>query len=113
MRSSAEIVSTSASTWSASVVRPSVMPGSEGVCTTWPSASSAGRTRSHAHPPAPDPWTRTNADIAQTGAAASRRYWCTKAIAMLPSPTAAATRLTGPNRTSPQAKMPGTLVSSR
>ena len=26
---------------------------------------------------------------------ASRRYWCTKAIAMLPSPTAAATRLTG------------------
>ena len=36
-----------------------------------------------------------------------------KAIAMLPSPTAAATRLTGPKRTSPHAKMPGTLVSSR
>ena len=32
---------------------------------------------------------------------------------MLPSPTAAATRLTGLKRTSPQAKMPGTLVSSR
>ena len=31
---------------------------------------------------------------------------------MLPSPTAAATRLTGLERTSPQAKMPGTLVSS-
>ena len=39
--------------------------------------------------------------------------WWTKAIAMLPSPTAAATRLTGLERTSPQAKMPGTLVSSR
>jgi hypothetical protein len=37
----------------------------------------------------------------------SRRYWWTKAIAMLPSPTAAATRFKGPNRTSPQAKMPG------
>ena len=44
---------------------------------------------------------------------ASLRYWCTKAIAMLPSPTAAATRLTGAKRTSPHAKMPGTLVSSR
>ena len=32
---------------------------------------------------------------------------------MLPSPTAAATRLTGLKRTSPAAKMPGTLVSSR
>ena len=32
---------------------------------------------------------------------------------MLPSPTAAATRFTGPKRTSPQAKMPGTLVSRR
>ena len=42
-----------------------------------------------------------------------RRYWCTNAIAMLPSPTAAATRFTGLKRTSPQAKMPGTLVSSR
>src|SRR3990172_6029064 len=46
-------------------------------------------------------------------ASASLRYWCTKAIAMLPSPTAAATRFTGLNRTSPQAKVPGTLVSSR
>ena len=51
---------------------------------------------------------RSRADVA-----ASRRYWCTKAIAMLPSPTAAATRLTGLKRTSPHAKMPGTLVSSR
>lgn len=41
------------------------------------------------------------------------RYSCTKAIAMLPSPTAAATRLTCAERTSPQAKMPGTLVSRR
>ena len=32
---------------------------------------------------------------------------------MLPSPTADATRFTGPNRTSPHAKIPGTLVSSR
>ena len=44
-------------------------------------------------------------------AARSRKNWCTKAIAMLPSPTAAATRLTGLKRTSPHAKMPGTLVS--
>jgi hypothetical protein len=29
-------------------------------------------------------------------AAVSRRNWCTKAIDMLPSPTAAATRFTGP-----------------
>ena len=34
-------------------------------------------------------------------ASASRRYWCTNAIAMLPSPTAAATRFTGLKRTSP------------
>lgn len=33
-------------------------------------------------------------------------------MAMLPSPTAATTRLAGPSRTAPQAKMPGTLVSS-
>ena len=32
---------------------------------------------------------------------------------MLPSPTAEATRLTGLKRTSPQAKTPGTLDSSR
>jgi hypothetical protein len=41
------------------------------------------------------------------------RYWWTKAIAMLPSPTPEATRLTEPWRTSPAAKMPGTLVSSK
>jgi hypothetical protein len=46
-------------------------------------------------------------------ASASLRYWWTNAMHMLPSPTAAATRLTGPNRTSPQAKIPGTLVSRR
>ena len=32
---------------------------------------------------------------------------------MLPSPTAAATRFTGADRTSPHAKIPGTLVSRR
>src|SRR5437763_13481684 len=36
----------------------------------------------------------------------------TPAMAMLPSPTAAAQRLTEPERTSPTAKMPGRLVSS-
>ena len=36
-----------------------------------------------------------------------------KATAMLPSPTAEATRLTGLSRTSPHAKMPGMLDSSR
>jgi hypothetical protein len=46
-------------------------------------------------------------------ASISLRYWCTNAIAKLPSPTAEATRLTGPERTSPQAKMPGMLVSRR
>src|SRR3954453_4102834 len=37
---------------------------------------------------------------------------CTPAIAMLPSPTAAAQRLTDPERTSPTAKIPGKLVSN-
>jgi hypothetical protein len=32
---------------------------------------------------------------------------------MLPSPTAEATRFTGLKRTSPQAKIPGTLVSNK
>ena len=41
------------------------------------------------------------------------RYWCTNAMAMLPSPTAAATRLIGLSRTSPQANTPGRLDSSR
>ena len=36
-----------------------------------------------------------------------------KAIAMLPSPTAAATRFTGLRRTSPHANTPGMLVSAR
>ena len=41
------------------------------------------------------------------------RYLWTKAIAMLPSPTAEATRFTGLSRTSPQAKIPGALDSRR
>ena len=41
----------------------------------------------------------------------SRSASCTPAIAMLPSPTAAAQRLTEPERTSPAAKTPGRLVS--
>jgi hypothetical protein len=41
------------------------------------------------------------------------RYLWTNAIAMLPSPTAEATRLTGLNLTSPQANKPGTLDSRR
>ena len=43
----------------------------------------------------------------------SARYWWTKAIAMLPSPTPEATRLMEPWRTSPAAKTPATLVSNR
>src|SRR3954471_225210 len=38
---------------------------------------------------------------------------CTKLTAMAPSPTAAATRLVDPLLTSPAAKTPGRLVSSR
>lgn len=41
------------------------------------------------------------------------RYLWANAIAMLPSPTAEATRLTGLNLTSPQANTPGTLDSRR
>src|SRR5262249_38232050 len=41
------------------------------------------------------------------------RYWWTTAIAMLPSPTPADTRLMEPWRTSPTASTPGTLVSRR
>ena len=37
---------------------------------------------------------RTGQVLVET-VASSRRYWCTNAMAMLPSPTAAATRLTG------------------
>src|SRR4051794_5607548 len=40
------------------------------------------------------------------------RYWCTNWTAMAPSPTADATRLTEPERTSPAANTPGWLVSS-
>src|SRR3954466_4026249 len=42
-----------------------------------------------------------------------RNTWWTNATAIEPSPTADATRLTLPLRTSPTAKMPGLLVSSR
>src|SRR5256714_8466055 len=40
------------------------------------------------------------------------RASCTPAIAIPPSPTAAAQRFTDPERTSPAAKIPGRLVSS-
>src|SRR5947209_7777568 len=70
------------------------------VPTTLPSSNNAARARVGEAGPS-------------TFQAFSLRYWWTKAIAMLPSPTAAATRVTGLNRTSPQAKMPGTLVSRR
>ena len=43
----------------------------------------------------------------------SARYLCTKLIDMEPSPTAEATRFMAPERTSPAAKIPGQLVSSR
>src|SRR5258708_21247076 len=38
--------------------------------------------------------------------------WCTEAIALAPSPVAAATRFIEPERTSPTANTPGTLVSN-
>jgi hypothetical protein len=41
------------------------------------------------------------------------RYWCTRLTAIAPSPTAEATLRTALWRTSPAAKIPGTLVSSR
>src|SRR5437762_12424631 len=43
----------------------------------------------------------------------SFRYSCTNWTAMAPSPTAEATRLTEPERTSPAANTPVRLVSSR
>src|SRR5690606_3550756 len=39
------------------------------------------------------------------------RCWCTSEMTTDPSPTAEATRLTDPARTSPTANRPGTLVS--
>src|ERR1700730_5951046 len=48
-----------------------------------------------------------------TRAAGRARCWWTNCTAIDPSPTAAAQRLLDPDRTSPAAKMPGTLVSSR
>ena len=43
----------------------------------------------------------------------SANTWCRVAIAIEPSPTAEATRLVLPLRTSPTASTPGMLVSSR
>src|SRR5882762_17075 len=43
----------------------------------------------------------------------SARIWCTVATAIDPSPTADATRLVLPLRTSPTARTPGRLVSSK
>src|SRR6266436_9011803 len=43
---------------------------------------------------------------------ASARKACSAATTCAPSPTAAATRLTDPERTSPMANTPGRLVSS-
>lgn len=43
----------------------------------------------------------------------SLNSWCTNEIAIDPSPTDDATRLTLPARTSPAAKIPGKLLSSR
>ena len=43
----------------------------------------------------------------------SARTWWMKLTEMDPSPTAEATRFVEPERTSPAAKTPGTLVSSR
>src|SRR6185436_18052959 len=43
----------------------------------------------------------------------SCRVWCTKETAIEPSPTADATRLMLPALTSPTAKIPGLLVSSK
>ena len=47
------------------------------------------------------------------GVPVSLTYWCTKAMTMLPSPTAAATRFSRLKRTSPHANMLGTFVSRR
>src|SRR4051794_32782565 len=49
---------------------------------------------------------------AKSGIHSCNTRW-TKEIAMEPSPTAEATRLTLPARTSPTANIPGRLVSSR
>lgn len=52
--------------------------------------------------------THTSASVLQT----SFKHRWTSCTAMAPSPTADATRLTEPERTSPAARMPGRLVSS-
>src|SRR3954464_15946900 len=49
----------------------------------------------------------------RTAAGCAARCLCTNCTAMEPSPTAAAQRFVEPERTSPAAKMPGTVVSSR
>src|SRR5919109_3807507 len=54
-----------------------------------------------------------NAHWAKIGRLYSCKTWWTKEIAIEPSPTAEATRFTLPARTSPTAKTPGRLVSSK
>src|ERR1700674_948692 len=49
----------------------------------------------------------------RNGTHSSFRYSCTNCTVMEPSPTADATRLTEPDRTSPAANTPGWLVSSK
>jgi len=49
----------------------------------------------------------------ERNASYSLNSWCTNEIAIDPSPTDDATRLTLPARTSPAARIPGKLVSSR
>ena len=68
-----------------------------------PAASTTSRGTTPSRPASPPPGAPPS----------SARCSCTNAIAMLPSPTPEATRLMLPWRTSPAAKMPGTLVSSR
>src|SRR5207248_5476990 len=56
---------------------------------------------------------RAGARAHRTAAGVAARCECTSCTAIEPSPTAVAQRFVEPDRTSPAAKMPGTLVSSR
>ena len=58
-------------------------------------------------------WSRTDLPMISSTFYISFRYSCTNWTAIDPSPTAEATRLTEPDRTSPAANTPGRLVSSR
>jgi hypothetical protein len=57
-------------------------------------------------------WCRGHTDAGRRNSTRPRCA-CTNCTAIAPSPTAVAQRLVEPERTSPAAKMPGTLVSSR